>query len=85
MSRKLKKISGQDCLKILCNKFYFVLVRQTGSHMILKKDTSKGKIGTVVPNHKELKLGTLKGILKLAKISEEEFFRTHLIEHFYST
>jgi predicted RNA binding protein YcfA (HicA-like mRNA interferase family) len=73
MSKKLKKISGKECVKILCNDFGFVFIRQTGSHIILKKDAPKGKIGTVVPNHKELKVGTLKGILRLAKISEEEF------------
>lgn len=33
----------------------------------------KEKIGTVIPMHKELKIETLKGILKLAKIKEEEF------------
>jgi len=35
----------------------------------------EGKIGTVFPNHKELKIGTLKGILKLAKVAEEDFFK----------
>jgi len=35
--------------------------------------TSNGKVGTVVPMHKELKIGTLKNVLKLAKISEDEF------------
>jgi len=69
----LKKISGKDCVKILCNKLGFTAVRQTGSHIILKKITPEGTVGTVVPNHQELKVGTLKGILKLAKISEEEF------------
>ncbi len=59
---KLKKLSGKECVKILCNKFGFNIVRQTGSHMILKKETVEGKIGTVVPNHRELKVGTLKGI-----------------------
>mgnify|MGYP002725902260 CR=1 FL=1 len=72
---QLRKISGKDCLKILCNKFGFYVKRQTGSHVILKKETPEGKIGTVVPNHKELKIGTLKGVLELAKVSEEEFFR----------
>ena len=70
---KLKKISGKECVKILCNKFGFSLVRQRGSHMVLQKETVNGKIGTVVPNHKELKLGTLKGILELAKVDEEKF------------
>ena len=71
----LKKISGKECVKILCNKFSFVAVRQKGSHVILKKDTSTGVVGTVVPLHSELKLGTLKSILVLAKIKEEDFVK----------
>ncbi len=63
------------CVKILCNKFGFSLIRQKGSHIVLKKETSEGKVGTVVPNHKELKIGTLKNVLKLAKVNEEEFAR----------
>lgn len=69
----LKKISGKECVKILCNKLGFEIKRQKGSHIILKKETSEGTVGTVVPNHKELKVGTLKGVLELAKIEEEEF------------
>ncbi|MBI4017119.1 MAG: type II toxin-antitoxin system HicA family toxin [Candidatus Aenigmarchaeota archaeon] len=69
----LKKTSGKDCVKILCNKFGFVVKRQTGSHIILRKETPEGAIGTVVPNHKELKIGTLKGVLELAKVKEDEF------------
>lgn len=69
----LKKISGKECIKILCNKFDFKIIRQRGSHVILKKETLSGKIGTVVPMHEELKIGTLKGILELAKIDEDEF------------
>ncbi|MEK6922484.1 MAG: type II toxin-antitoxin system HicA family toxin [Nanoarchaeota archaeon] len=70
---KLKKISGKDCVKILCNKFGFSIARQRGSHIVLKKETESGKVGTVVPNHKELKIGTLKNVLKLAKIEERDF------------
>jgi len=70
---KLRKISGKECIKILCNKFSFVAVRQKGSHVVLKKQTPEGRVGTVVPIHDELKIGTLKGILELAKIEEEEF------------
>ena len=70
---KLKKISGSECVKILCNKFNFKISRQSGSHIMLIKIIDNNKIGTVVPNHKELKIGTLKGIIKLAKISEDEF------------
>lgn len=60
-------------MKILCNKFGFEVRRQKGSHIILRKEIQGGAIGTVVPNHKELKRGTLKGILELAKVKEEDF------------
>ena len=72
---QLKKISGKECIKILCNKFGFKIARQRGSHIVLKKETPNGSVGTVVPNHPELKLKTLKNALKLAKIKEEEFIK----------
>ena len=70
--RTLKSISGKECVKILCNKFNFQVIRQKGSHIILRSCIDSS-IGTVVPNHPELKIGTLKGILELAKVSESEF------------
>ena len=70
---ELKKISGKECVKILCNKFGFKIIRQKGSHIVLKKETLEGKVGTVVPNHSELKLPTLRNALKLAKVNEDEF------------
>jgi len=70
---ELKKISGKNCVKILCNKFNFEVIRQKGSHIILKKYINSKKIGTVIPNHKELKLPTLKNALKLAKVDFDEF------------
>lgn len=73
MSPQLRKVSGKECVKILCNKFGFQIVRQRGSHVLIKKETNQGKIGTVVPQHKEIKIGTLKAILEQAKVIEEEF------------
>ena len=72
---KLRKVSGHDAVKILCNKLGFEISGRSGSHVRLIKMTSLGKVGTVVPMHKELKIGTLKSLLKLAKVSEEEFSR----------
>lgn len=69
----LRKVSGPKVVKILCNNFGFEVARQKGSHIRLHKVTSSGKIGTTVPNHKELKLGTLRSVLKLAQIDELEF------------
>ena len=33
-------------------------------------------MGCVVPNHREIKMGTLSGILKQAGVSAEEFIET---------
>jgi predicted RNA binding protein YcfA (HicA-like mRNA interferase family) len=70
---KLKKQSGREVVKILCNKFGFQTKRQKGSHVILVKEDKNSKVGCVVPLYKELKIGTLKGILEQAKISEDDF------------
>ena len=69
----LRKVSGKETVKILCNKLGFNISGRNGNHIRLTKETSNGKIGTVVPMHKEIKIGTLKSVLKLAQISEEEF------------
>ena len=69
----LKPTSGQKVVKILCNEFGFSISGSSGSHVRLSKMTPEGKVGTVVPMHRELKLGTLRSVLKLAKIDPEEF------------
>ncbi len=53
----------------------FTKVRQKGSHVILKKTTPAGEVGCVVPLHKALAVGTLRGILKQAKVTPEEFLK----------
>lgn len=70
---KLRNVSGKLAVKILCNSFGFEISGRTGSHVRLSKMTSEGKVGTVVPVHEELKIGTLRGILILAKINPEDF------------
>lgn len=68
-----KIFSGKEVIKILCRDFGFYFVSQKGSHVKLKKKIIDGEIVTIVPYHKELAFGTLKGILKLAKVDEEDF------------
>lgn len=70
-----RNLSGHEVVKILCNKFEFQISGRAGSHVRLSKETSEGKVGTVVPMHDEIRIGTLKSILKLAKIEEEEFVK----------
>jgi predicted RNA binding protein YcfA (HicA-like mRNA interferase family) len=54
-------------------KLGFEVVRQTGSHVVMQKVTTEGNIGCVVPLHRELKVGTLSGVLKQARVSVNEF------------
>ena len=70
---KLRKVSGKATVKILCNKFGFEIGGKSGSHVRLSKVTPEGKVGTVIPMHDEIKIGTLKGLLKLAKVDSDEF------------
>lgn len=71
---KLKRISGKETIQRL-ETLGFRQVRQRGSHVVLKKKTIDDEIGCVVPLHKELALGTLRGILKQAKLTVEEFMK----------
>jgi len=51
----------------------FERVRQRGSHIVLRKETPGGSVGCVVPLHRQLAVGTLRGILKQAKVPPDEF------------
>jgi predicted RNA binding protein YcfA (HicA-like mRNA interferase family) len=42
----------------------------------MKRKTADGEIGCVVPVHRELKIGTLSGILKQAQVTPEEFIES---------
>jgi predicted RNA binding protein YcfA (HicA-like mRNA interferase family) len=41
--------------------------------VVLKKETPHGAVGCVVPLHRELAVGTLRGILKQAGVTPDEF------------
>jgi predicted RNA binding protein YcfA (HicA-like mRNA interferase family) len=69
---RMPRISSKEAIRAL-ERLGFEQVRQTGSHVVMKKETEEGEIGCVVPLHRELKVGTLSGILKQSQISIEEF------------
>ena len=65
---KLPVLSGADVIKAL-EQLGFAQVRQRGSHVVLRR----GSTGTVVPLHREVKTGTLAGILRQAGVTQDEF------------
>jgi predicted RNA binding protein YcfA (HicA-like mRNA interferase family) len=69
---KLPRVSGADVIRAL-GRLGFKKVRQRGSHVVLKRTGADGVTGCVVPMHPELATGTLRGILKQAGVSVEQF------------
>jgi predicted RNA binding protein YcfA (HicA-like mRNA interferase family) len=64
----LPVVSGADVIRAL-QHLGFSIARQRGSHVVMRR----GPSGCVVPNHRELKAGTLLGILRQAGITKDEF------------
>jgi len=69
---KLKILSGKQVCKILSNNG-FIQVRQKGSHIIMQKKIDNSTITVPVPNHSEIKIGTLQSIIRQSQIKKEEF------------
>lgn len=65
---KLPRISSRETIRAL-ERLGFEQIRQTGSHVVMKKQTEEGTTGCVVPMHRELKIGTLSSVLKQAQVT----------------
>jgi predicted RNA binding protein YcfA (HicA-like mRNA interferase family) len=64
---KLPILSGAEIIRML-ERLGFEQVRQRGSHVVLRR----GDVGCVVPLHKEVKTGTLAGLLRQAGVTIDE-------------
>ena len=69
---KLKIFSGSDLCKLL-SKHDFIIVRQRGSHIVMQKRLPSGTVTVPVPNHKEIRTGTLLSIIRQSGIPRSEF------------
>lgn len=70
MPPSLPHVSGAEAVRAL-QLLGFVVVRQKGSHVV----PHRGGAGCVVPLHREIKLGTLSGLLKQAGAAADDFMR----------
>jgi predicted RNA binding protein YcfA (HicA-like mRNA interferase family) len=68
----LQIYSGEEVCKIL-SRHGFALVRQRGSHFVMQKKLPASTITVPIPNHKEIRIGTLKAIIKQSQIPPTEF------------
>lgn len=65
---KLPCVSGQKVARAL-ERLGFERRRQRGSHLVMRR----GSAVCVVPMHREVDQGTLRGVLRQAGVSEEDF------------
>lgn len=64
---KFPGLSGAELVAAL-EKLGFSKVRQSGSHIVMRRASA----GCAVPNHRELKVGTVNGVSRQAGVSAEE-------------
>ncbi len=69
---KLHVLSGQDVCKIL-SQHGFADVRRKGSHIIMQKKAGQTTITVPVPDHQELRIGTLVGIIRQSGLPRSLF------------
>jgi len=62
-------LSGKDLRRAL-ERIGFVFQRQRGSHLILRRDDPYSRV--VVPDHKRLRIGTLRQILNEAGLTPQD-------------
>jgi predicted RNA binding protein YcfA (HicA-like mRNA interferase family) len=69
---ELPRISGPQAIKLF-GKLGFAVVRQRGSHVVLRRLNK----GCVIPIHKELAVGTLRSAIKQAGITPDDFLNAY--------
>ena len=70
MAKLPADLSGRDVRSAL-ERVGFVFRRQTGSHMILRRDAPYARV--IVPDHKRIRPGTLRRIIADAGLTIDEF------------
>ena len=69
---KLRILSGRAVCSIL-EQHGFRIVRQRGSHMVMQRRTDTGTITVPVPDHLEIRIGTLQSIIRQSGIVRTAF------------
>jgi predicted RNA binding protein YcfA (HicA-like mRNA interferase family) len=69
---KLRVLSGKDVCSILA-KNGFQEVRRRGSHIVMQKKLADTTVTVPVPDHPEIRIGTLHSIIRQSGIPRSEF------------
>ena len=69
---KLKVLSGKDVCALL-SRHGFQEVRRRGSHVVMQRRTEDTTVTVPVPNHAELRTGTLASIIRQSQLPRSLF------------
>jgi predicted RNA binding protein YcfA (HicA-like mRNA interferase family) len=69
---KLRVLSGKDVCAILA-RHGFAQLRQRGSHIIMQRAVEGGTTTVPVPDHQEIRIGTLRSIIRQSCVPRAEF------------
>lgn len=69
---KLPVLSGRVVCRIL-EAYGFAEVRQKGSHVVMQKRLGESTVTVPVPDHRELKPGTLRAIIRQSGLTVQDF------------
>ena len=69
---RLRVLSGREACEILA-RHGFVEVRRRGSHIVMQKTLNRGTLTVPVPDHAELRIGTLRAIIRQSEVDRKQF------------
>jgi len=69
---KLRAMSGAEVCAVLA-RHGFVEVRRRGSHVVMQRREGESTTTVPVPDHKELRMGTLRSIIRQSGLPRSEF------------
>jgi predicted RNA binding protein YcfA (HicA-like mRNA interferase family) len=72
MSPKLPVVSGRQVVQAL-QRIGYRVVRQRGNHIRLRDETNPNHLPITVPDHKTVKPGLLRKVLRDADLTIDEF------------
>ncbi|MGD0999612.1 MAG: type II toxin-antitoxin system HicA family toxin [Candidatus Brocadiia bacterium] len=69
---KLRVLSGKQVCAILA-QYGFVETRRRGSHVVMQRRLPDTTVTVPVPDHPEIRVGTLHAIIRQSGVSRSEF------------
>jgi len=69
---KLRVLSGKE-LCVILSAHGFVEVRRRGSHIIMQKRILQSTITVPIPDHSEIRIGTLQSIIRQSGLLRDVF------------